>query len=310
MNFKTLTSILLFFLLSLIQAYSAEIKWQTDMKVAKEHAQKDGKDIFALFTGSDWCSYCIRLERQILKKDNFLNNLEKEFVLLKIDFPQRKVLPKIERERNDILSEEYSVQSFPTILLLDKDAKAFAKTGYRDLKPDDYKKHLDELSKKKLKRDVGLEFAAKLNGLDKAKALITVLDNLGDVPRLQYKNIENQIIKEDPDDTTSYQKNVISKVILKGLEKTVLKLIESRRSESAVKIVDEFISKHQPTGELKQQAMFLKLYSYEKSEANLPVVDKLMDEIIKISPGTETAESAKGIKNQINEMKRVETQTK
>ena len=302
-RFKYMISSAVLFLLA-FTSVSAEVKWQTDMKVAQENAAKEGKDIFVYFTGSDWCSYCRVLHSKVFDKDNFLENLKKEYILLKIDFPQRNPLPEVEQMKNEKLSTDYSVEGFPTVLLMDKDGRAFAKTGFRDEGPAEYAKHLKTIAENKKTRDKNFKAAESLSGVAKAEALVKALSSLGDVPTLQYKNIQDQIIKADPDDKTAYQKDVLIKQKLIGLEETVVKFVESKKSAEAVKAIDGFLAKHSPLGEIKQKVMLMKIYTYEKDSTNLDEVDKLMDSIIAIEPKSETAGNAQSIKDQIVEMKK------
>lgn len=278
------------------------VKWQTNMKKAQAKAAQESKDIFVYFTGSDWCSYCIMLHKQVFDKGDFLENLEKEYVLLKLDYPRAKQLPKIERELNDKWSMEYSIEGFPTVLLLDKDGRAFAKTGFKDGGPAEYAAHLKALKSNKLNRDRSFAEAAKLNGVDKAEALIQALTTLGDAPKKQYKNIQKDIVEADPEDKTGYQKNVLTKQALGGLESRVIKLIESKKTTEALGEIDKFIEDRLPEGETKQKAMILKIYTYSKDSANLDEVSQLMDSIIAIDPKSETAKNAQSIKAQVVEL--------
>ena len=286
----------------IVYAALGDVKWQTNMKKAQAKAVRESKDIFVYFTGSDWCSYCIMLHKQVFDKDNFLENLEKDYVLLKLDYPRAKQLPEIERQLNDKWSLEYSIEGFPTVLLLDKDGRAFAKTGFKDGGPAEYAKHVKALSLNKLSRDRSFAQASKLSGVDKAKALIKALDSLGDAPKKQYSYIQKEIIESDPKDKTGYQKNVLTKQALGGLESKVIKLIEAKKTEEALIQIDKFIADKSPEGETKQKAMILKIYTYSKDSANLDEVDQLMDSIIAIDPKSETAKNAQSIKAQVAEL--------
>ena len=46
---------------------AAEIKWQNDMTAASEAAKKEKKPVIMLFTGSDWCPPCMKMERTTWK---------------------------------------------------------------------------------------------------------------------------------------------------------------------------------------------------------------------------------------------------
>jgi thioredoxin-related protein len=46
----------------------AQSAWSTDYKKAQEEAKANHKLLLLNFTGSDWCGYCIQLDRAILSK--------------------------------------------------------------------------------------------------------------------------------------------------------------------------------------------------------------------------------------------------
>ena len=47
--------------------------WHTDVNEAIIEANKTNKPIFAFFTGKTWCSWCKKLEKQILSQETFTN---------------------------------------------------------------------------------------------------------------------------------------------------------------------------------------------------------------------------------------------
>lgn len=65
----------------------AEANWTDNFQLATELAQKEGKPILMLFTGSDWCGYCIKMEKNAFGVPAFGDFLNKNFVLFKADFP-------------------------------------------------------------------------------------------------------------------------------------------------------------------------------------------------------------------------------
>ena len=48
-----------------------ELVWYTDMNQAIAVSQKEKKPMMLFFTGSDWCGWCIRLQNEVFKKDEF-----------------------------------------------------------------------------------------------------------------------------------------------------------------------------------------------------------------------------------------------
>ena len=114
----------------------ADSGWITDLKKAQQEAKADHRLVFLNFTGSDWCGYCIQLDRAILSKPEFKDYANKNLVLVELDYPRRGG-PKwnaqsVElKKQNMELAEKYDVQGFPTLLLLDGDGKTVWKyEGY------------------------------------------------------------------------------------------------------------------------------------------------------------------------------------
>ncbi len=130
------------------EAGAADVfKWETDFEIAKKRAKDEHKTILADFTGSDWCGWCIKLKKEVFDQPEFQEYAKKHFVMLELDFPRKKELPPKEKEQNDKLSEEFKVDGFPTVLLLNARGKEISRTGYQAGGPGKYVEHLKELIK-------------------------------------------------------------------------------------------------------------------------------------------------------------------
>ena len=57
---------------------------------AKEKAFKEHKKLLLVFSGSDWCIPCIRLEKEVWQDSIFLAYAKENLVLYRADFPKRK----------------------------------------------------------------------------------------------------------------------------------------------------------------------------------------------------------------------------
>ena len=100
--------------------------------ISKDEAVSTYK--LVIFEGSDWCVNCIRLDRNVLKHDSFVQFLEKENIeVQRIDFPQRKKLEPEEKAFNASIAEKYNFQGiFPTILLVESETNKFITLTYHD----------------------------------------------------------------------------------------------------------------------------------------------------------------------------------
>ena len=94
--------------------------WIQDFDSAQRIAKKEGKDLLVDFTGSDWCGWCIRLDREVFSQEGFLESAKKDFVLVSLDFPRAEEAKQRvpHPERNQELLERHGVRGFPTILLM------------------------------------------------------------------------------------------------------------------------------------------------------------------------------------------------
>jgi len=114
----------------------AESGWATDYQKEQEEAKTDHRLVLLNFTGSDWCGYCVQLDRAILSKPEFKDYANKNLVLLEIDFPRRNGprwnAQSIElKKQNMELAEKYQVEGFPTLVVLDGEGKTLWKyEGY------------------------------------------------------------------------------------------------------------------------------------------------------------------------------------
>ena len=112
--------------------------WVSDYEAAKKTAATEKKDLLLDFTGSDWCGWCIRLDKEVFGKEPFKTKAPKDFVLVTVDFPQQKKLPEAVEKQNTELQEKFGVEGFPTIYLADSTGRPYAKTGYQPGGPEAY----------------------------------------------------------------------------------------------------------------------------------------------------------------------------
>jgi len=104
--------------------------WLEDFESAKEIAASEDKPILMLFTGSDWCPYCVKLEKNVLKEKEFKSYADEELVLMMVDFPRRKKQKRSLAEANKKLNQQYGIRGYPTLVLVDEKGKALSTFGY------------------------------------------------------------------------------------------------------------------------------------------------------------------------------------
>lgn len=104
-------------------------KWLTKMDKAKKEAEETGLPILVLFTGTEWCPYCIKLENEVFEKKDFKDFADKSLVLLKLDFPAGG---EAKNKADEKLAQEFGVKGFPKYFLTDASGKPHASGGYQN----------------------------------------------------------------------------------------------------------------------------------------------------------------------------------
>lgn len=115
--------------------------WKTNFEEAKAQSISENKNILLVFSGSDWCAPCIKLENTIWKSEDFKKESEQKWVIYKADFPKKKanLLSAELTARNKKLAEQYNKSgNFPLVLLLDKTGSVLGITGYKNITPQEY----------------------------------------------------------------------------------------------------------------------------------------------------------------------------
>ena len=125
--------------------------WKSNFEEAKAEAIKQEKNILLVFSGSDWCAPCIKLDKNIWQSEEFKKYSDQNYILYKADFPKKKAnqLSEILKAQNNALAEKYNQNgNYPLVVLLNKDLKIIGITGYKNISPNDYIEVLKELDKK------------------------------------------------------------------------------------------------------------------------------------------------------------------
>ncbi len=115
-----------------------------DFDGALARAKAENKTVVAAFSGSDWCGWCKRLEKEVFSKRAFLQEATNRYVLVYIDRPSdESLLSAHAAKQNPQLIEKYGIQGFPTVLLMDGDGKVLDKMGYERGGPENYLKLIE-----------------------------------------------------------------------------------------------------------------------------------------------------------------------
>ena len=125
--------------------------WQSHFEDAKALAKKENKKIILVFSGSDWCAPCIKLDTNVWQSDVFKKEAASHWILYKADFPRKKAnkLSDALTKENDALAEKYNKSGlFPLVLVLTPDGKVLGSMGYENITASEYVQKLKTLAQK------------------------------------------------------------------------------------------------------------------------------------------------------------------
>ena len=105
----------LFLVLGSFTIQAQELTWETDVNKAMEVSKKSKKPMLMFFTGSDWCGWCIRLQKEVLKTPEFAAWAKENVVLVELDFPRKSNQTLEIKKQNMELQQLFAVRGYPTV---------------------------------------------------------------------------------------------------------------------------------------------------------------------------------------------------
>lgn len=111
----------------------AQLTWHTDMTKATDIAVKENKPLFLFFTGSDWCGWCIRLQKEVFKTPEFIKWANEKVVLVELDFPRKNEQTDAVKTQNAQLQQQLQVRGYPTVWFVSATKTADAKVNLNAL---------------------------------------------------------------------------------------------------------------------------------------------------------------------------------
>lgn len=302
-----------FMFVTLMPASAAKAElWSDDMDAALKQAKAENKDVLIDFTGSDWCGWCIKLDNEVFKKPAFKEQAPKEFVLVKLDFPQseKNKLPEATQKQNEQWAKDLGVQGFPTIVLLDSEGRPYAQTGYQEGGAEKYLASLKKLQEQRVARDKFMAEAAKATGEEKAKLLDQALSTMPPVMMLNYYSDSiKKIIAADPNNKLGLKEKYKSQLSLYEQQKTIEEvaqklepalgpMMQEGDHAGAIKKLDEMIGQYSDNKIASQFLTFIKAnIQFETGDMQKGIAT--LDAAKKIMPDSQIGQQIDTIKQQL-----------
>lgn len=115
-------------------AQSPLLPWTTDYEQALVTAKTESLPIYLFFTGSTWCIWCKKMEKELHEQDAFRQRVVGKFLFVKIDLPAGA--QPSEKVKN--LMATYNIRGVPTVVILSPDGAEVARFRYQKITPEAY----------------------------------------------------------------------------------------------------------------------------------------------------------------------------
>jgi len=266
-------------------AQADENDFTEDAKAAIERAIDEKKDIIFLFTGSDWCPPCKKLEAEVLSEKDFLFEVSKHYVLVKLDFPRQTEQDEDIAKQNREFANRFGVDSFPTLVLTDNLLKPFAFAGYEAGGFQNYLAVLEEARKLRVERDENLKKAEGKTGAERAKFLDLAISKMrSEIIKVYYSDIVTEIVELDKDNSLKLREkwNAGEDAEMRKIVMTDLMMVARlEKPQLAIKFIDEVLEEIDFNDAEKLQIYQMKLNLVRQLKDD-EATDALLDEMISL----------------------------
>jgi len=114
---------MLFLMVGSMAVQAQEQTWYSDMQKAVEISKKTNKPLMLFFTGSDWCGWCMRLQKEVFKTPEFTQWAKDNVILVELDFPRRSPQQPEIQQQNQQLAQFFQITGYPTVWFVNANKK-------------------------------------------------------------------------------------------------------------------------------------------------------------------------------------------
>lgn len=276
-------------------ARGEEAQWTEDAAAAFKAAQAGGQDVLMDFTGSDWCHWCQQLDKEVFEEAEFKEGAAKGWRLLKLDFPNGRQLPEAIKAQNAQWQKKFSIQGYPTVMLVDAKGRPFGRMGYQEGGPGPFLKAMAEARARRVARDAKWAEAAKAQGGAKAKLLDEGLQAIGD-DKLVFAHYKAELVeamKLDADGSAGvkarYEAKLKAAQAQKKFEEAVPAILESAEQdpEAAIRKLTELAGDKDMSADFRQKALFLASQVCRAEVKDMARAEKIFDAAVAVAPDSQ-----------------------
>lgn len=118
--------------------------WVDDFQVGLKLARQLHRPMLLDFTGSDWCPWCMKLDKEVFATPQFQQYAQQHLVLVRVDFPHNKPQSPQIKQQNQQLASKYKIRGFPTTVVVNTEGAVLGQLGYQPGGPTPWIKHLSQ----------------------------------------------------------------------------------------------------------------------------------------------------------------------
>jgi thioredoxin-related protein len=127
---------------------ASELSRDTALSAALNQARSENKMVLLDFTGSDWCGWCKKFDKDVLSTDKFAGYAKSKLVLVTLDFPSHIKQDAALKHTNQEIKKRFGVNGFPTVVLLNSAGRELGRqVGYLKGGPDAFIAELDRFGR-------------------------------------------------------------------------------------------------------------------------------------------------------------------
>jgi len=272
--------------------------WLDSYNEGVMQAEKEGKDLLLLFTGTDWIEMCEIFFRDVLSQSGFVEPVRERFVLVKLEYPEDNRFPAERRQEAaqlQLLRDAYRIPGFPTLVISDVQGRPFAFTGYQPIGAQQYAAMCLVLAETKSRRAAALEAAEKLEGPRRTEAIARGIPELpGNMGARFFRKEIEAAIAADPQNESGFVDDFRRLIADVDYANAMHRLGREKEWAFMIELTNRYLSEHEFSSR-QRQAVLLHRYGAEEKLRDWESAIRTLLAIVETDPESDLGKKAAGV---------------
>jgi len=273
-------------------------KWQSDFEATRQVAVAAKLHLLLAFTTADSAGLCAKLDAEVLGVPEFLNEVSKSYLLVRIDLPaDESQVPAALRQQNAKLRTKYPSHRLPAIWLCDSYGRAYAGTSYVPATPKAMLAWVEDRRQASIAATAALQKASTCRGIERAQALAEGLQTLDDaIVAANYHKELMEIIQLDASGAAGLKtrfdaiaRDAAARPMLVRMQTELQALREQKQWDELEARVEKALGAHPGERWAEQYLSFLKGTCRLEGRQDCAAALSLFESALKLAPRSELA---------------------